>query len=162
MMWWTIFYSFFFICTFWTQYSVVIEQSFQASKFLEVMNHFLFIFFFICTLWTQYSVVIEQSFQASKFLDVMNQFLFSFFFHSLGIEDLIAKHVAHLFIRDPVSLFSEKIHQNDETDTDHFEVTTVVISWFPVLDTIKLLKIQTPEKFAVIILKFQQGGFIVE
>lgn len=37
------------------------------------------------------------------------------------IDDLIAKHVAHLFIRDPVSLFSEKINQNDETDTDHFE-----------------------------------------
>ena len=39
------------------------------------------------------------------------------------IDDLIAKHVAHLFIRDPVSLFSEKINQDDETDTDHFEVS---------------------------------------
>ena len=28
--------------------------------------------------------------------------------------------------------------------------------------TVKLLKIQTSEKFAVIILKFEQGGFTVE
>ena len=47
------------------------------------------------------------------------------------IDDLIAKHVAHLFIRDPVSLFSEKINQDDETDTDHFEVSCLpfVCSW---------------------------------
>ncbi|XP_061392080.1 glutamate--cysteine ligase-like [Musca vetustissima] len=38
-----------------------------------------------------------------------------------GIDHLLAQHVAHLFIRDTVSLFSEKIHQNDEEDTDHFE-----------------------------------------
>lgn len=38
-----------------------------------------------------------------------------------GIKELTAKHVAHLFIRDTVSLFSEKINQNDEEDTDHFE-----------------------------------------
>lgn len=37
------------------------------------------------------------------------------------IDHLLAQHVAHLFIRDSVSLFSEKIHQNDEEDTDHFE-----------------------------------------
>lgn len=39
-----------------------------------------------------------------------------------GIDCLLAQHVAHLFIRDSVSLFSEKINQNDEEDTDHFEV----------------------------------------
>ncbi|CAG9771333.1 unnamed protein product [Ceutorhynchus assimilis] len=38
-----------------------------------------------------------------------------------GIDHLLAQHVAHLFIRDTVSLFSEKIYQNDEEDTDHFE-----------------------------------------
>lgn len=37
------------------------------------------------------------------------------------IDHLLAQHVAHLFIRDSVSLFSEKVHQNDEEDTDHFE-----------------------------------------
>lgn len=39
-----------------------------------------------------------------------------------GIDHLLAQHIAHLFIRDSVSLFSEKIHQNDLEDTDHFEV----------------------------------------
>ncbi|KRT80151.1 hypothetical protein AMK59_7672 [Oryctes borbonicus] len=38
-----------------------------------------------------------------------------------GIDHLLAQHVAHLFIRDTVSLFSEKVHQDDEKDTDHFE-----------------------------------------
>ncbi|XP_066138172.1 glutamate--cysteine ligase [Euwallacea fornicatus] len=38
-----------------------------------------------------------------------------------GIDHLLAQHIAHLFIRDTVSLFSEKINQNDEEDTDHFE-----------------------------------------
>nr|CAD7419820.1 unnamed protein product [Timema poppensis] len=37
------------------------------------------------------------------------------------IDHLLAQHVAHLFIRDTVSLFSEKIHQDDTEDTDHFE-----------------------------------------
>lgn len=40
---------------------------------------------------------------------------------SEGIDALLAQHVAHLFIRDPISLFSEKVDQDDETDTDHFE-----------------------------------------
>lgn len=39
------------------------------------------------------------------------------------IDHLLAQHIAHLFIRDTVSLFSEKINQDDEVDTDHFEVT---------------------------------------
>ncbi|XP_006612129.1 glutamate--cysteine ligase catalytic subunit [Apis laboriosa] len=38
-----------------------------------------------------------------------------------GIDKLLAQHIAHLFIRDTVSLFSEKVHQNDLEDTDHFE-----------------------------------------
>ncbi|XP_032514571.1 glutamate--cysteine ligase catalytic subunit [Danaus plexippus] len=38
-----------------------------------------------------------------------------------GIDHPLAIHVAHLFIRDTVSLFSEKVHQDDENDTDHFE-----------------------------------------
>ncbi|XP_015119215.1 glutamate--cysteine ligase catalytic subunit [Diachasma alloeum] len=47
--------------------------------------------------------------------DIYNQLLEN------GIDRLLAQHVAHLFIRDSVSLFSEKVHQNDEEDTDHFE-----------------------------------------
>lgn len=38
-----------------------------------------------------------------------------------GIDHLLAQHIAHLFIRDTVSLFSEKVCQNDQEDTDHFE-----------------------------------------
>lgn len=37
------------------------------------------------------------------------------------IDHLLAQHIAHLFIRDSVSLFSEKVNQDDEQDTDHFE-----------------------------------------
>jgi len=40
-----------------------------------------------------------------------------------GVDKPLARHIAHLFIRDPISLFSEKINQNDEEDTDHFEVS---------------------------------------
>lgn len=38
------------------------------------------------------------------------------------IDHLLAEHIAHLFIRDTVSLFSEKVDQDDTIDTDHFEV----------------------------------------
>ncbi|KAF6203999.1 hypothetical protein GE061_002338 [Apolygus lucorum] len=37
-----------------------------------------------------------------------------------NIDHLLAQHIAHLFIRDTVSLFSEKVHQ-EPTDSDHFE-----------------------------------------
>ncbi|KAL0281438.1 UNVERIFIED_CONTAM: hypothetical protein PYX00_002425 [Menopon gallinae] len=37
------------------------------------------------------------------------------------IDHLLSQHIAHLFIRDTVSLFGEKIHQDDTQDTDHFE-----------------------------------------
>lgn len=47
-----------------------------------------------------------------------------------GIDKLLAQHIAHLFIRDSVSLFSEKVHQNDEEDTDHFEVNAWLLSNF--------------------------------
>lgn len=39
-----------------------------------------------------------------------------------GIDKLLAQHIAHLFIRDPLSLFQEKIHLDDENESDHFEV----------------------------------------
>ncbi|PBK73874.1 glutamate-cysteine ligase catalytic subunit [Armillaria solidipes] len=38
-----------------------------------------------------------------------------------GIDDLLSKHIAHLFIRDPLVVFSETIDQDDETSSDHFE-----------------------------------------
>lgn len=42
-----------------------------------------------------------------------------------GIDKLLAQHIAHLFIRDPLSLFEEKIHLDDENESDHFEVLGV-------------------------------------
>ncbi|KZT52865.1 glutamate-cysteine ligase catalytic subunit, partial [Calocera cornea HHB12733] len=38
-----------------------------------------------------------------------------------GLDDLLSKHIAHLFIRDPLVIFSEMIDQDDSTSTDHFE-----------------------------------------
>ncbi|KZT42485.1 glutamate-cysteine ligase catalytic subunit [Sistotremastrum suecicum HHB10207 ss-3] len=38
-----------------------------------------------------------------------------------GLDDLLAKHIAHLFIRDPLIVFSETLDWNDETSSDHFE-----------------------------------------
>ncbi|KAG5735778.1 Glutamate--cysteine ligase [Termitomyces sp. T112] len=38
-----------------------------------------------------------------------------------GLDDLLSKHMAHLFIRDPLVVFSETIDQDDNSSTDHFE-----------------------------------------
>ncbi|KAM9477478.1 glutamate--cysteine ligase catalytic subunit-like [Clarias gariepinus] len=38
-----------------------------------------------------------------------------------GIDRLLAQHIAHLFIRDPLSLFEETLHLDDEDETEHFE-----------------------------------------
>ncbi|XP_078504072.1 glutamate--cysteine ligase catalytic subunit [Lissotriton helveticus] len=38
-----------------------------------------------------------------------------------GIDHLLAQHIAHLFIRDPLTLFEEKIYLDDEKESDHFE-----------------------------------------
>lgn len=36
-------------------------------------------------------------------------------------DPVLAQHFAHLFIRDPLVIFSERINQNNELDNDHFE-----------------------------------------
>lgn len=40
-----------------------------------------------------------------------------------GVDTLVAQHVAHLFIRDPLIVFKESLEhdESDEFDTDHFE-----------------------------------------
>lgn len=38
-----------------------------------------------------------------------------------GIDSALANHIAHLFIRDPLVLYKEKINSDDTTETDHFE-----------------------------------------
>lgn len=45
----------------------------------------------------------------------------------LGVDDLLSKHIAHLFIRDPLVIFSETIQQDDTTSNDHFEVRFFVL-----------------------------------
>jgi len=37
------------------------------------------------------------------------------------VDENLARHISHLFIRDSISLFSEKINQDDERELDHFE-----------------------------------------
>ncbi|KAH7680419.1 gamma-glutamylcysteine synthetase [Aphelenchoides avenae] len=37
------------------------------------------------------------------------------------MDELLAKHVAHMFIRDPLQVFEGRIRQDDEKDTEHFE-----------------------------------------
>jgi hypothetical protein len=41
---------------------------------------------------------------------------------AVGIDELLSKHIAHLFIRDPIVIFSELLDQDDNKSTDHFEV----------------------------------------
>jgi hypothetical protein len=43
-------------------------------------------------------------------------------FVTLGVDEILAKHVAHLFARDPLVIYDDKIFIDDETHTDHFEV----------------------------------------
>lgn len=38
-----------------------------------------------------------------------------------GLDDALSKHIAHLFIRDPLVVFSERVDQDDENSMDHFE-----------------------------------------
>ncbi|CAL8359921.1 unnamed protein product [Boreogadus saida] len=38
-----------------------------------------------------------------------------------GIDKLLAQHIAHLFIRDPLCVFEEKLNLDDENESDHFE-----------------------------------------
>ena len=44
-----------------------------------------------------------------------------------GIDERLSKHFAHLFIRDPLVIFSETVDQDDESSMDHFEVLSKYI-----------------------------------
>jgi glutamate--cysteine ligase catalytic subunit len=45
-----------------------------------------------------------------------------------GVDDLLARHLAHLFIRDPLVIFEELLDQDDEQSSDHFEVSSMYIT----------------------------------
>jgi len=38
-----------------------------------------------------------------------------------GVDHLLAQHIAHLFIRNPLAIYREHVEQDNETSTDHFE-----------------------------------------
>uniref|UniRef100_F1KXP2 Glutamate--cysteine ligase n=1 Tax=Ascaris suum TaxID=6253 RepID=F1KXP2_ASCSU len=38
-----------------------------------------------------------------------------------GIDEHLAKHIAHMFIRDPLQVYKERIEQDDSKTTEHFE-----------------------------------------
>eukprot|EP00164_Ancoracysta_twista_P004916 GFYU01006684.1.p1 GENE.GFYU01006684.1~~GFYU01006684.1.p1 ORF type:complete len:614 (-),score=150.52 GFYU01006684.1:238-2079(-) len=38
-----------------------------------------------------------------------------------GISDALARHIAHLFIRDPLVIYQERLELDDANDADHFE-----------------------------------------
>ena len=38
-----------------------------------------------------------------------------------GVDNLLAQHIAHLFCREPLVIYEEKVDQDNEISTDHFE-----------------------------------------
>eukprot|EP00158_Paraphelidium_tribonemae_P004870 Partr_v1_DN27023_c0_g1_i2_m29230 putative Glutamate--cysteine ligase len=38
-----------------------------------------------------------------------------------GVDELLARHMAHLFIRDPIVIYKELVDQDDSKSSDHFE-----------------------------------------
>jgi glutamate--cysteine ligase catalytic subunit len=38
-----------------------------------------------------------------------------------GVDHMLAKHIAHLFMRDPLVIYQDKIHLDDSRESDHFE-----------------------------------------
>ena len=53
---------------------------------------------------------------------------------AVGIDELLSKHIAHLFIRDPIVIFSELVDQDDSKSTDHFEVCFILTLCGPHID----------------------------
>jgi len=60
--------------------------------------------------------------------NIPNLFGLALLTHYLGIDNLLARHISHLFIRDPLVIFSELKDQDDEHSVDHFEVGVVMTS----------------------------------
>jgi glutamate--cysteine ligase catalytic subunit len=38
-----------------------------------------------------------------------------------GVDETLARHVAHLFARDPLVIFADRLHLDDQVDVDHWE-----------------------------------------
>ncbi|VDN22058.1 unnamed protein product [Dibothriocephalus latus] len=69
----------------------------------------------------------------------------------------MSRHIAHLFIRDPISLFAEKLQPSSENDTDHFERFLLPPSMHEVnvqrpllpLDSVTKAPVKTPTGFMI-------------
>lgn len=40
----------------------------------------------------------------------------------IGIDEVLAKHIANIFVRDPLCVFAKDLDQDIENDVGHFEV----------------------------------------
>lgn len=63
---------------------------------------------------------------------------------SKGLDERLAKHFAHLFIRDPLVIYDNRIEIDNSANSDHFEVctspsTSSSSSWLLITDTFLLL-----------------------
>ena len=38
-----------------------------------------------------------------------------------GVDEILARHVAHQFVRDPLVIYRETLDQDNEASTDHYE-----------------------------------------
>lgn len=54
--------------------------------------------------------------------------------------------MAHLFIRDPIAVYAERLEIHDENDTDHFEVGGFQLIYFleHSIDQLAINEIQAP------------------
>lgn len=54
-------------------------------------------------------------------LPVKNEKVYKTLTEKAHFDSVLLDHFAHLFIRDPIVIFSEKLDQDNDTSTDHFE-----------------------------------------
>lgn len=52
----------------------------------------------------------------------------------LDVDEIMANHIAHLFIRDPLVIFSETLDQDDSVSGDHFEVSQRIYAMNVLID----------------------------
>ena len=62
------------------------------------------------------------TFKKCVFSLTLFRLIHQYFYFFQGLDEPMAKHFAHLYIRDPLTLFSEKIDLDDKESSDHFEV----------------------------------------
>ena len=42
-----------------------------------------------------------------------------------GVDPLLSRHIAHLWVRDPLVIYNETVYVDDRAHTNHFEVCVV-------------------------------------